>query len=104
MGWFNQLTVRDWFSARSLKGKPLVRPNLAYLRWRYGGNASRTLRALANRLAYPETQGIADQLIEQGVVVGPSTQFLTDGGRAALAEASASVLSISRSDEVQAVI
>jgi hypothetical protein len=104
VGLFSQLTTKDFFSARARKGKPLVRPNVAYLLWRYAGNASRTLRALSRGAASPETRRIADELIEQGIVVGPSTQFLTEGGREALAEASELVLGIARSDAVQAAI
>jgi hypothetical protein len=104
VGLSNQLAVRDWFSARALKGKPLVRPNLAYLWWRYASNASRTLRALGSRGADRETKRMADELIEQGIIIGPSAQFLSDEGRKALAEASELVLGIARSDEVQAAI
>jgi hypothetical protein len=104
VGRSNQLAVRDWISARGLKGKPLVRPNLAYLLWRYAGNASRTLRALSRRCTCPDTQYIAEELSEKGIVVGPSTQFLTEDGCKALAEASERVLSMARSDEVQAAI
>jgi hypothetical protein len=104
VGRSNPSSFRDWFSARGLKGKPLVRRNLAYLLWRYAGNASRTLRAHSRRCICPDTQNIAGKLLEQGVVVAPSTQFLTGEGVNALAEASELVLGVARSDEVRAAI
>jgi hypothetical protein len=82
----------------------LFKPNLPYLLWRYGGNASRTLRAFSRRYVYPDIQCFADRLLDQGILVGPSDQFLSDQGREALVDASESVLKSARSDDVRSLV
>jgi hypothetical protein len=89
----------------SLKRKALTNTNLTYLRWRYYSNAKRTLKALQSRDAHAEhVKQVADELAEKGIVVGPAPSYLSEEGRKTLGEASASVLKISQSPEVQATL
>src|SRR5262245_57988879 len=89
---------------RALKRRPPARPTLAYVWWQYVANARRTLSARMNRISYPGVPPIAAELAAEGIVSGPNSRFLTREGQAALAEASASVLRIANSTEVQAMV
>lgn len=94
----------DSLLKRTLQRKPPAGPNLAYFWWRYVGNAKRTLQARLNPASHADASHIAREISEQGIVRGPSDQYLTEEGRAALEEASAMVLDLSRESEVQAAI
>ena len=102
MNWGIPMNIGRWLNAR--RQEPLVRSSLAYLLWRYGGNATRTLRNIFRNVDFPETKAIANELVEQGVVVSPSKRFLSGHGQQALAEASEMVLAVANSEKVQAAI
>ena len=83
----------------------LTKPNLSYLQWRYLSNASRTWRAWQSRDSQSDhVKRVALEIEQQGVVIGPANSYLSDEGRKALAEASASVLKLCESSEVQAIL
>ena len=100
----SRMNLGRWLNARRQSAKPLVRPNLAYIFWRYGGNATRTLRNVFRKACFPETRQIAKELTEQGVIVAPSNRFLSDEGQKALSKASEMIIAIARGDKVQAAI
>lgn len=83
--------------------RPLQKPNLAYVLWRYVGNGVRTWRRLTAPVTFDDTRAIAGELTGQGIATGPSDRFLTAEGRRALDEASKEILETSRSPRVQAV-
>src|SRR5215510_11363889 len=89
---------------RRFSRRALPRPNLAYYLWRFVANGVRTGRALTSRTLYSDTRDIAQELTEQGIVVGPSERFLTREGRQALTEAAARILQASRREKVEAII
>ena len=99
------LTVLAWMGAVVLEGetygrRALTAPNLFYFwRW-YIRNAGRMLRARTARHICSGTARTAQAITKQGIVVGPSTQFLTEEGCEALAKAGELVLGISRGTEV----
>jgi hypothetical protein len=88
----------------SLKRKALTKPNLAYFRWRYLGNSGRSLRAWRDHPSHSDAPRIAKDLVDRGIVVGASDQFLGKEGRQALAEASDLVLGNSRRGDVEAMV
>ena len=88
----------------AFRRKALAKPNLIYFWWRYVGNARRTLKARSAKMRFPDTAEIAQQLAREGIAFGPSENFLTKEGVLALAEASASILALSGSNDVQATI
>lgn len=96
-----------WMLGRPSKRKgrrALTSPNLGYLRWRYISNGIRTKKVRQTDPVYADALGIAEQLTENGIVVGTTGQYLDEEGRKAFAEASELVLGISRSSEVQSTI
>jgi hypothetical protein len=82
----------------------LTKPNLLYFWWRYVSNGGRTLRARSAKTSFAGTSQIAQKLTQDGIVFGPSENFLTTEGVGALAETADSILEISRSGKVQATI
>jgi hypothetical protein len=94
----------DLIIERALKRNPPTKPNIAFFWWQYVRNAKRTIQAQLYSPLHPDVGGIAQQLVERGVVFGPSDQYLAEEGRAALFEASAIVLNRSRSSEIKATI
>jgi Phytanoyl-CoA dioxygenase (PhyH) len=88
----------------AFRRKALTKPNLLYFLWRYIGNGRRTLKARSARSSFPDAAQIAQHLGKEGIVFGPSENFLSKDGVCALAEASVSILEISRKSEVQATI
>jgi hypothetical protein len=89
---------------RRFSRQALAKPNFAYFLWRFVGNGLRTGRALLSHPSHRDTPLIASELTAQGIVVGPSTRFLTVSGQQALGEAATRVLETSRAEEVQAVV
>jgi hypothetical protein len=85
------------------KERPLDKPHLGYLLWRYVANGSRTRGALRARPEFSDTEQISNEMKERGIVVGGSSQFLTAEGNEALEEASREVMELSRSPDVQAI-
>ena len=92
------------FGPKPLKRKALIKPNIAYVRWRYVSNRDRTLRAWSHQPVYVDSAGVAGELRERGIVVGPSDHYLDQEGHNALNEASALILGLSRGDDVQSRI
>lgn len=89
---------------RRFERRALTRRNVPYYIWRFVGNGVRTYRALITLPSYSDTPAIARELIDQGIVVGPSDRFLSDEGRRALEKAAHKILERSRSHEVQAIV
>ena len=91
--------------SKQLKRKALIRPTATYLQWRYFHNAKRTWRAwqTQNSLSNHVKQ-VAREIRDKGIVVGPANSYLGDEGRKALVEASASVLKLSQSGDVKAIV
>ena len=88
----------------AFRRKALTKPNILYFWWRYIGNGRRTLRARSAKTDFPDAAQIAQKIAQEGIVVGPSENFLSEDGVRALEETSVSILEISRSSEVQATI
>jgi hypothetical protein len=88
----------------AFRRKALTRRNLPYLWWKYIGNSRRTFKARRAKTHFPGASQIAEQLMDDGIILGPSETFLTADGADALAEAAQSILALSRSDQVQGVI
>ena len=84
--------------------RPLARPNLPYILWRFVSNANRTSRALLAATRFDDTRVIARELRADGIAVHPSDSFLSDDGRLALSHVSADMIAASRKPEVQAVV
>jgi len=84
--------------------RPLARPNLPYVLWRFVANANRTSRALLSARRFDDTRIIARELRTDGIAVRPSETFLSDDGRFALSQVSAEMIDASRKPEVQAVV
>jgi len=89
---------------QAFRRKALTKSTLPYFWWRYIGNGRRTLRARSAETNFPDTGRIAQQIAREGIAFGPSENYLSEDGLRALAEASASILALSRSNEVQATI
>ena len=70
----------------------LSRKNAIYLVWRYIGNARRTWQALFTKLEYTEAKQHGRELSEKGILCGPSTNYLSESGVPALAQASRLIL------------
>jgi hypothetical protein len=92
------------FLTKRYSRRALPRPNAVYAIWRFVANGVRTARSLLQRSRYGDTPGIARELKQQGIVVGPSDRFLTRDGRRALHDVSARILETSRSPAVAAAI
>ncbi len=90
--------------ASQYKRRSLTRRNLVYYLWRFAGNGVRTCRAVTAPIVYRETRAIAETLSNRGIVVGPSSGFLTEQGIRLLDEATRQLLEVSRRDDVQAII
>ena len=76
----------------------LTKPNMSYLQWRYVSNAKRTWRAWQSQGSHSDhVKRVAQEIKQQGIVIGPADTYLSEKGRKALGEASASVLTLSQS-------
>jgi hypothetical protein len=92
-------------SKPKLKRTALTKPNMSYFQWRYVNNAKRTWRAWQTRSWRSDhVKQVAQEIRERGIVIGPATSYLSDEGRKNLAAASVSVLKLSQSTDVQAVL
>jgi hypothetical protein len=89
---------------RRLTRRALSKPNLHYFLWRYVANGARTFQTAAKRPSFPGTDAIVEELKAQGIVSAPSDTFLTETGRAGLAQASHEILRTSQSESVRAVV
>jgi hypothetical protein len=81
----------------------LTSPDAAYRQW-LEENKERRLKVENGVPNYPDTARIAEQLVENGIVIGTTDQYLDEDGRKAFTEASKLILDKSRSGEVQAAI
>jgi hypothetical protein len=98
-----------WMLSRSSKRKSkrrkaLTSPNLDYLRWRYLSNGIRTWKARQSGPAHADAARVAEELTENGIVVGTIDHYVSAEGHEAFLRASDLVLGISRSSEVQSAI
>jgi len=83
----------------------LTKPNTSYLLWRYVSNAKRTWLAWQSQGSHSDhVKRVAQEIKQRGIIIGPADSYLSDDGRKALVEASASVLKLSQSSEVQAIL
>jgi|SRR6476469_3533938 len=83
----------------------LTKPDMSYLQWRYVSNAQRTWRAWQSQGSHSDhVKRVAQEIKQQGIVIGLADTYLSEKGRKALGEASASVLTLSQSSEVQAIL
>lgn len=89
---------------RRFSRQALSRPNATYVIWRFIANGRRTARALMTAPYDGKAGAIGREIKERGIVVGPSTMFLTSEGGQALHDVSARMLEISQSAEVRATI
>jgi len=80
--------------------RALTRPNLTYYVWRYVANAGRTRRQLNAPREFEESASIADALRRRGIVVGDWSQFLSEAGQRACADAADYVVRASSSEDV----
>lgn len=78
------------FLARSKGRSALSHKGVSYLAWRYLKNGGRTRAALSHTYRHPDASGVGRQIQSRGIVVGPSSAYLSDTG--ALAAASKWVL------------
>lgn len=86
------------------KRRAMARPNLVYYAWRFIANAVPTYHAVASPTTHRDLGAIERELRQQGIVVGPTDRFLTEGGRTALAEATRAILHTGQSERVRAVV
>ena len=86
---------------KPLSRKALARPNFVYYLWKFVANGARTGRALASAASFPDVAPLARELSTEGIIVRPSSVFLTDEGQRALDVTTAAVLARSRSADVQ---
>lgn len=89
---------------RLYKRKAIAKPNLLYYWWRDIANAKRARGMRAKPGVYSDTKQLAEQITQQGILVGPSNQFLSAEGQQALTEASKSILEISSQSQVQNIV
>ena len=89
---------------RRCSRRALPKPNLVYFLWRFVANGLRTCRAVTTPVSSRDVLTLARPLTTEGIVVAPSERFLTDEGRQALRAAASSVLQISRTESVHAVV
>ena len=92
-------------SKPKLKRTALTKPTMSYLHWRYVSNAKRTWWAWQSKYVRSDhVNQVAQEIKDRGIATGPADSYLSEDGRKALTEASASVLKLSQSDEVQAIV
>ena len=92
------------FRAERFSRRALTKPNLTYFLWRFVANGLRTFRAMTTAYSFRDTRATARELTTEGIVVGPSDRFLTEGGRAALTAAADAIIARRESDDVQALV
>lgn len=86
------------------KRRAMAKRNYIYYAWRYIANAVPTYHAARSRTVHRDLDATNRELREQGIVIGPTDRFLTAAGRAALGEASRTILKTSESERVRAVV
>lgn len=90
---------------QTLKRKALTKPNLSYFQWRYLRNGKRSYLAWQTRNSQSEAIAkAAREISKRGIIVGPADKFLSAEGCKALAEASETVLRLSRNENVLTTI
>jgi hypothetical protein len=86
------------------KRRAIAAPNFAFYAWKFAANAVPTYHAMRMRRHGRHYQDIVAPLRELGIVMARTDRFLTEGGRAALADASSAILATADSDEVRRII
>lgn len=89
---------------RNFNRRALAKPELIYYFWRYVTNSSRTLRAMRHAPEFHDSQHIARELEQEGIVRADSSAFLTAEGQRRLDEVSGQLLDKSRSREVLEIL
>jgi hypothetical protein len=92
-----------WLTNR-YKRRAISAPNFAFYAWKFADNAVPTYHAMRMRRGEPRHQDIIAALREQGIVMAETDRFLTEGGRAALADASSAILATANSDRVRRIV
>ena len=94
-----------WLTNR-YKRRAMSARNLAFYAWKFAANAVPTYHAMRMRMRRdgPQHQDILAALRERGIVMAETDRFLTEGGRAALAEASSRILATANSDRVRQIV
>src|SRR4051812_36703772 len=85
------------------KRRAMSAPNFTFYAWKFVANALPTYHALRMGDGQRHRDTIAT-LREQGIVMAGTDQFLSEVGRAALAEASAAITKTSNSDRVRQIV
>jgi hypothetical protein len=88
------------------KRRAISAPNFAFYAWKFAANAVPTYHAMRMRMRRDgrRHQDTIAVLREQGIVMADTDRFLTEGGRAALADASSGILATANSDRVRRII
>ena len=84
------------------KRRAIAAPNFTFYAWKFVANAVPTYHAMRMRQTVQHQDTVAT-LLEQGIVVADTSQFLSDAGQAAMADASAAILATANSDHVRNV-
>ena len=92
-----------WLTNR-YKRRAMSARNFAFYAWKFAANAVPTYHAMRMRRGGQPHQPILAALREQGIVMAEAGRFLTEGGRAALAEASNGILATANSDRVRKIV
>ena len=92
-----------WLTNR-YKRQAISAPNFAFYAWKFAANAVPTYRAMRMRRHDQRHKDTIAALREQGIVMAETDRFLTEGGRAALADASSGILATANSDRVRRII
>jgi hypothetical protein len=89
--------------SKESKRRALTHSDPRYRDW-LDANEDRVRKAQEAEPAYPDTSRIAEQLTENGIVVGTTNEFLEEEGRMAFEKAAKLVLNLTRSSEVQSIV
>jgi len=78
--------ITAWLAQR-YKRRAIATRNVAFYAWKFGANAIPTFHALRMWRAGRRHRDTVAVLREQGIVMADTSRFLTEAGRAALADA-----------------
>lgn len=84
--------------ARNRGRAALSSKGVSYLAWRYLKNGGRVRGVQNHEYAYPDAIKISERIRDQGIVVGPSSTYLSDAGSMILEAASEWVLNMADSE------
>lgn len=97
--------LTTWLANR-YKRRAMSARNVAFYAWKFAANAVPTYHAMRTRLR-PDGrrhQDVLATLREQGIVMADADRFLSEAGRAALADATSGILATANSDRVRGTI